>query len=58
MEAVKVTFQYSVTHSETKDEEDKKKAIFKDKTHKSNPKSLKNFGQDYLAALEYIGVEF
>jgi len=37
--------------------EDKKKAIFKGKTHKSDPSSLKNFGQDYLSALEYIGVE-
>lgn len=37
--------------------QDKKKEIFKDKTHKSDPKSLKNFGQDYLSALEYIGIE-
>lgn len=37
--------------------EDKKKAIFKGKTHKSDPNSLKNFGQDYLSALEYIGIE-
>jgi long-subunit fatty acid transport protein len=37
--------------------EDKKKAIFKGKEYKSDPKSLKNFGDDYLSALEYIGVD-
>jgi hypothetical protein len=35
-----------------------KKPIFKGKTHKSDPKSLKNFDTDFLSALEYIGVEF
>lgn len=39
-------------------EEDKQKTIFKNKTHKSDPSSMKNFGNDYLSALEYIGVEF
>jgi len=38
-------------------EEDKEKLIFKGKTHKSDSKSLKNFGKDFLSALEYIEVE-
>lgn len=38
-------------------EEDKEKPVFKGKTHKSDPKSLKDFGNDYLSALEYIGID-
>lgn len=38
-------------------EEDKKKPTFKNKTHKSDPTTLKNFGADYLSALEHIGIE-
>ena len=37
---------------------DKKKPMFKGKTHKSDSSTMKNFGKDYLAALEYIGVDF
>lgn len=35
---------------------EKKKPVFKGKTHKSDPKTMKDFGTDYLSALEYIGV--
>jgi hypothetical protein len=37
---------------------DKKKPMFKGKTHKSDSSTMKSFGKDYLAALEYIGVDF
>jgi len=39
-------------------EEDKQKPIFKGKTHKSDSSSLKDFGNDYLSALEHIGIDF
>lgn len=39
-------------------EEDKQKPIFKGKTHKSDSSSLKDFGNDYLSCLEYIGLDF
>jgi hypothetical protein len=39
-------------------EEDKQKPIFKGKTHKSDSSSLKDFGNDYLSALEYIQIDF
>ena len=35
---------------------DKKNPMFKGKTHKSDSSTLTNFGSDYLAALEYIGI--
>jgi hypothetical protein len=37
--------------------EDKKKPMFKGKTHKSDSSTMKNFGKDYLSALEYIGID-
>lgn len=37
-------------------EEDKQSPKFKGKTHKSDSKTLKDFGGDYLSALEYIGI--
>lgn len=51
-------WQWSAIKSTLLTEEDKKKLIFKDKTHKSDSSTLKNFGKDYLSALEYIGIEF
>jgi hypothetical protein len=36
---------------------DKKKPMFKGKTHKSDSSTMKSFGKDYLSALEYIGIE-
>jgi len=48
--------QWSAILNVPLNEEDKSKAIFKNKTHKSDSKSMKNFGSDYLSALEYIGV--
>lgn len=39
-------------------EEEKQKPMFKGKTHKSDSTSLQNFGNDYLSALEYVGIEF
>ena len=36
---------------------DKKKPMFKGKTHKSDSSTMKNFGKDYLSALEYIGID-
>lgn len=39
-------------------DEEKQKLVFKGKTHKSDSSTLKNFGKDYLSALEYIGIEF
>lgn len=49
--------QWSAILNVTLKKEDKKKVMFKGKTHKSDPNSLKNFGGDYLSALEYIGIE-
>ncbi len=39
-------------------EEEKQKPVFKGKTHKSDASSLTDFGNDYLSALEYVGIEF
>jgi transcription elongation factor Elf1 len=39
-------------------EEEKQKPVFKGKTHKSDSTSLKDFGNDYLSALEHIGIDF
>jgi hypothetical protein len=36
---------------------DKKKPMFKGKTHKSDSSTMKSFGKDYLSALEYIGID-
>jgi hypothetical protein len=36
---------------------DKKKSMFKGKTHKSDSSTMKSFGKDYLSALEYIGID-
>jgi DNA-directed RNA polymerase subunit RPC12/RpoP len=49
--------QWSAILNVPLNKEDKKKAIFKGKTHKSDPSSLQNFVGDYLSALEYINVE-
>jgi hypothetical protein len=38
-------------------EEEKQKPIFKGKTFKSDSSTMKDFDNDYLSALEYIGVE-
>jgi predicted RNA-binding Zn-ribbon protein involved in translation (DUF1610 family) len=38
-------------------EEEKQKPMFKDKTHKSDSSTLKDFGSDYLSCLEYIGID-
>lgn len=37
-------------------EEEKKMPRFKNHTRKSDPKSLKSFGNDFIEALSYIGV--
>jgi len=37
-------------------EEEKTQPKYKDKTFKSDAKSLKNFGQDFIEACDYIGV--
>jgi hypothetical protein len=37
---------------------EKKNPKFKGKTHKSDSKTLQDFGGDYLSALEYIEIEF
>ena len=39
-------------------EEEMQKLIFKGKTHKSDSTSLMDFGNDYLSALEHIGIDF
>lgn len=49
--------QWSAILNKPLSEEDKKKPTFKNKTHKSDPSTLANFGTDYLSALEYIGVD-
>ena len=36
-------------------EEEKQNPRFKNQTHKSDPKSLKNFEKDFIEALDYIG---
>ena len=38
-------------------DEEKQKPVFKGKTHKSDPSSLLDFGNDYLSALEHIGID-
>ena len=37
-------------------EEEKKQPKYKDKTYKSDPKSMKHFGDDFIEACDYIGV--
>ena len=37
-------------------EEEKQQPKYKGKTHKSDAKSLKNFGSDFIEACDYIGV--
>jgi hypothetical protein len=37
-------------------EEEKKQPKYKDKTHKSDPKSLKYFGSDFIEACDYVGM--
>ncbi len=37
-------------------EEEKESPKFKGKTHKSDSKTLKNFGKDYFEACDYIGL--
>ena len=37
-------------------EEEKTQPKYKDKTYKSDAKSLKNFGRDFIEACDYIGV--
>jgi len=49
--------QWSAIKSVKLTKEEKKNPKFKDKTHKSDSSTLTNFGEDYLSALEYIGVE-
>lgn len=49
--------QWSAIKSKKLTAAEKKKPAFKDKTHKSDSSTLKDFGGDYLSALEYINVE-
>jgi hypothetical protein len=37
-------------------EEEKQQPKYKDKTHKSDPKSMKHFGDDFIEACDYVGV--
>lgn len=37
-------------------EEEKAQPKYKDKTHKSDPKSMQHFGNDFIEACDYIGV--
>jgi len=37
-------------------EEEKQQPKYKGKTHKSDPKSLKYFGSDFIEAIDYIGM--
>ena len=53
-----VDWQWSAIKNIPLTEEEKQKPVFKGKTHKSDSKSLKHFGPDFLSALEYIDVEF
>lgn len=51
-------WQWSAIKNVLLTEEEAEKPVFKGKTHKSDSKTLKDFGTDFLSALEYIGVEF
>lgn len=51
-------WQWSAIKSIMLTEEEKEKPVFKGKTHKSDSKTLKGFGKDFLSALEYIEIEF
>lgn len=37
-------------------EEEKQQPKYKNKTHKSDPKSLKSFGNDFIEAVDYLGL--
>lgn len=48
--------QWSAIKTVLLTEEEKKQPKFKNKTYKSDPKSMKHFGQDFIEALDYIGM--
>jgi hypothetical protein len=51
----KEDWQWSAIKSVPLTEEEKESPRFKGKTHKSDSKTLENFGKDYFAACDYIG---
>jgi hypothetical protein len=51
----KDNWQWSAIKSIELTEEEKSNPRFKNQTHKSDPKSLQNFGKDFIEACDYIG---
>ena len=52
---IKDKWQWCAIKSIPLTEEEKNSAIFKNQTHKSDSKSLKYFGKDFVEACDYIG---
>jgi Fe-S cluster biosynthesis and repair protein YggX len=50
-------WQWSAIKTVLLNEQELNNLRFKGKTYKSDPSSLKNFGNDFLSALEYLGIE-
>ena len=52
----KEAWQWSAIKNIDLTEKEKEMPRYKGKTYKSDPKSIKSFGNDFLEALDYIGV--
>lgn len=52
----KDNWQWSAIKNVDLTEEEKELQRYKGKKHKSDPKSMKGFGTDFLEALDYVGV--
>lgn len=52
----KDNWQWSAIKSVELTEEEKKNPRYKNATHKSDPTTLQNFGNDYFAACDYVGL--
>jgi len=53
---VKEEVEWSAIKTVPLTEEEKQQPKYKNKTHKSDPKSLKNFGNDFIEAVDYLGL--
>lgn len=51
---VKEEVEWSAIKSIPLTEEEKQQPKYKNKTHKSDPKSLKSFGNDFIEAVDYL----
>jgi len=53
---IKEEVEWSTIKTVPLTEEEKQQPKYKNKTHKSDPKSLKSFGNDFIEAVDYLGL--